>query len=87
MPERTCVGCRAKAPQSELVRLVRVGDGVQVDARGVLPGRGAYLHPGRPECAALAAKKRALPRALRATGLDAASCAAAMDAIAVAPAV
>lgn len=82
MPERTCVGCRAKAPQSDLVRIVRVGDGVQVDAQGVLPGRGAYLHPGRPDCAAQAAKKRALPRALKAVGVDAASCAAALDAVA-----
>ena len=37
------------------------------DPRRRLPGRGAYVHP-RPECLALAERKRAFPRALRLPG-------------------
>jgi N utilization substance protein A len=43
-PVRTCVGCRKRAPASELVRLVLVQDRPTVDARRALPGRGASLH-------------------------------------------
>ncbi len=64
-PERTCVGCRGKSPQRELVRVVRSPSGeVTVDGGGRSPGRGAYLHPA-PECLQLARRRRALERALR----------------------
>jgi uncharacterized protein len=64
-PERTCVGCRQKGPQRELLRVVRAPSGeVTVDARGRSPGRGAYLHPD-PECVHQARRRRALERALR----------------------
>jgi predicted RNA-binding protein YlxR (DUF448 family) len=44
VPIRTCVGCRQRRPQRELVRLVRRPDGVVVrDADGGTPGRGAYV--------------------------------------------
>jgi predicted RNA-binding protein YlxR (DUF448 family) len=39
-PVRTCVGCRRKAPQPELVRFAAV-DGRLQQGRS-LPGRGAY---------------------------------------------
>ena len=45
-PIRTCVGCRAKRPQAELVRCVLDADGVaHVDRRGRdgRGGRGAWL--------------------------------------------
>ena len=43
-PTRTCLGCRARRPKSELVRLVRRADGVvAVDVAARLPGRGAYV--------------------------------------------
>lgn len=59
-PIRTCIACRARAPQNELVRLVRIGD-VVVDATSPrLPGRGAYLHAG---CFELAEKRQAIRRA------------------------
>lgn len=58
-PERTCIACRGRAPQSELLRLVRRGDLV-VDATSPrLPGRGAYLHHG---CLDLAEKRQAIRR-------------------------
>lgn len=42
---RTCVGCGKVAPRADLVRCIRSGDGVVVDAAGRAPGRGAWVHP------------------------------------------
>jgi predicted RNA-binding protein YlxR (DUF448 family) len=44
VPRRTCVGCRTVNEKRELIRIVRTPEGVQIDLRGKLPGRGAYLH-------------------------------------------
>ncbi|WP_026927968.1 YlxR family protein [Granulicoccus phenolivorans] len=65
-PERTCVGCRRRAPQQELLRLVVSAGAVVPDPQRRLPGRGAYLHPSRA-CFEQAERKRALTRALRST--------------------
>jgi len=63
-PTRTCIGCRERAADDELIRLVRSPDGeVVVDLRRRLPGRGAWVHP-RATC--LEASSRALSRAFRA---------------------
>lgn len=70
-PVRTCVGCRETAPRSVLMRLVLDGDRVVVDENATSPGRGAWLHP-RPTCLDLAHKRRALGRALRSPGANAA---------------
>ena len=68
VPERTCVGCRTKAPRSALLRLVATTSGeLAIDTRAVLPGRGAWIHPD-PHCLDLAERRRALGRALRAPG-------------------
>jgi predicted RNA-binding protein YlxR (DUF448 family) len=65
-PERTCVGCREKAPKRDLVRLVAGAPGrVRVDPTGKAPGRGAYLHRD-PECLRLALRRGAIAYALRA---------------------
>jgi uncharacterized protein len=40
---RTCVACRARRPQTELVRLRLVGATLVVDMGERGPGRGAYL--------------------------------------------
>ena len=64
---RTCVGCKERAVKSSLLRLVAVGDDILPDPQARLPGRGAYLHPS-PACLELARRRRAFPRALRATG-------------------
>ena len=63
-PERSCVGCRERAPKAELLRLVRSGDGVRVDPLGRAPGRGAYVHRD-PGCVDAAVRRRALAGALR----------------------
>lgn len=44
VPQRTCVGCRETEAKSNLMRLVRTAEGVQVDPSGRLAGRGAYVH-------------------------------------------
>lgn len=58
-PIRTCIACRQRAPQPELLRLVRQGDRVVDATVPRLPGRGAYLHPG---CVELAVKRQAIRR-------------------------
>ncbi|HET9052182.1 MAG TPA: YlxR family protein [Candidatus Dormibacteraeota bacterium] len=70
VPERTCVGCRAARPKSELARLVlpraEEGAAIALDPTGRRNGRGAYLCADHPlDCLATALKRRALPRALR----------------------
>ncbi|MCI4064821.1 YlxR family protein [Micromonospora sp. R77] len=71
-PERTCVGCRKRAPASELLRIVAIGDGaghrLRPDPTRTLPGRGANMHPD-PACFAQAVRRRAFGRALRVTGI------------------
>ena len=62
-PERTCVGCRRRRGQGELVRLAKDRDRV-VMARPGAPGRGAYLCPA-VKCLEAADKKRAFARAFR----------------------
>ena len=62
---RTCVGCQAKRPKRELVRLVRAANAsVQIDARQLMPGRGAYLCREQ-RCWANGITKRRLDRTLR----------------------
>ena len=64
-PVRTCVGCRRREEQGRLLRVVADGTTVRVDPRRRAPGRGAYVHPD-PACVALAVRKRAFGRTLRA---------------------
>ncbi|WP_110852323.1 YlxR family protein [Georgenia satyanarayanai] len=66
---RTCVGCRARAPRSALVRVVLAPHSPRavVDERTDAPGRGAWLHADRA-CLDLADRRRAFPRALRSAG-------------------
>jgi predicted RNA-binding protein YlxR (DUF448 family) len=69
-PERTCVGCRAKAGKHDLVRVVRIGEGeVVADPAGAAQGRGAYVHLDGG-CVGAAMRTKAFERALR-TGLSA----------------
>ena len=63
-PERTCVGCKGRAPKRALLRFSRSAEGVVLDATWRAPGRGAYVHR-RPACAEEALRKGALARALR----------------------
>jgi len=66
-PVRMCVGCRRRAWIGELLRVVAEDGRLVVDERRRLPGRGAWLHP-EPDCLAKAERRRAFPRALRASG-------------------
>ena len=62
-PMRQCLGCREMKPKSELLRVVRMTDGnVQLDLKGKLPGRGAYLCS--IQCMEKAIKARSLERML-----------------------
>ncbi|MEF2978177.1 YlxR family protein [Subtercola sp. YIM 133946] len=75
-PVRTCVGCRARAEKSSLLRIVvqttaagqrralAQNPVLVVDEAAVLPGRGAYVHPTQA-CFDSAVKRRAFARALR----------------------
>ena len=64
---RTCVGCRACAAKSDLLRVVGRGGEIVPDPRARLPGRGAYLHLSQ-ECFEQAVRRRAFARALRLPG-------------------
>lgn len=66
-PQRTCVGCRKRADQSDLLRVVASGTQVVPDSRVRQEGRGAYVHPSS-KCLDLAERRRVFPRALRVPG-------------------
>ena len=40
-----CIACRESDGKRDLIRLVRVADGVLLDQSGKMAGRGAYVHP------------------------------------------
>jgi predicted RNA-binding protein YlxR (DUF448 family) len=63
-PERTCVGCRRKRAQAELVRFT-LEAGRVVPAGAGARGRSAYVCP-EVDCLESAEKKRAFARAFRA---------------------
>ncbi|WP_382305324.1 YlxR family protein [Herbiconiux sp. UC225_62] len=77
-PVRTCVGCRARATRSSLLRVIATevvsedgvpqGRALVVDESATLPGRGAWLHPSH-ECFHTAVTRRAFGRALRVEGV------------------
>lgn len=65
-PLRSCLGCGAKRPKRELVRVVRTPTGaIEIDLTGRKAGRGAYVCPG-PDCLKAAVKGKKLERALEA---------------------
>ncbi|MEZ5138646.1 MAG: YlxR family protein [Acidimicrobiales bacterium] len=63
-PIRTCVGCRRRRPQADLVRVVADGDGSVAIGR-TLPGRGAWLCRASTSCLDLAIRRHGLARSLR----------------------
>lgn len=63
-PERTCVGCRARARKDELLRLVAHGEQLVLDRKVTEPGRGAYVHPD-PSCIQAAFERGGLAHGLR----------------------
>lgn len=75
-PERTCVACRSRAPQSDLLRLVSAGGALVADPDRRLPGRGCYLH----QSCLPSATPRVLSRGLR-SSLDPAQVATVLGAL------
>ncbi len=77
-PVRTCIGCRRRDEQRQLLRVVGIqvkanGSGttqtsVQPDPDRVEHGRGAYVHATH-ECVQAAQQRRAFGRALRVSGM------------------
>lgn len=44
IPLRSCIACRLKSPKRELIRVVRTPEGtLEIDPKGKMPGRGAYV--------------------------------------------
>ncbi len=44
LPQRTCTACRQVKNKRDLVRIVRTtGGNMEIDEKGKVPGRGAYL--------------------------------------------
>ncbi len=65
IPVRTCIGCREREAQKEMLRLVRTPNGsLRLDAAGRQPGRGGYLHR-REDCWKKFAKRGGTVRSFR----------------------
>ena len=63
-PVRTCIGCRKRRPQAELVRFQVAEDGTVRPVVRPVRGRSAYLCPNA-RCFQRAVARRAFERALR----------------------
>jgi len=61
-PQRTCVGCRAKRPQTDLVRWALTANDTPVACRTAV-GRGAWLCANNTRCLQQAIKRRGFERA------------------------
>lgn len=64
IPHRKCVGCQKIKPKHQLLRIAKNSNGIFIDIKQVLPGRGAYLCKDK-ECLQLAKKKKGLERSLK----------------------
>ena len=62
-PQRRCVGCMESKDQGELIRLVKTPEGVLINPKRDVPGRGTYLCK-RIECLEKAKKKKSIAKAL-----------------------
>ena len=58
---RTCIACKACKPKKELVRIVKLGDQINLDRTGKMNGRGAYICDD-VECAKKLKKQKLLNR-------------------------
>jgi uncharacterized protein len=50
IPVRTCVACRARRPQAQLLRIAKAESGFTPDDARKLEGRGWYVCKDKPEC-------------------------------------
>jgi uncharacterized protein len=64
-PVRTCIACRRQSDKGDFIRIVRNAAGnIEIDLKGKLPGRGAYVC-GNAECVKQTAKGNRLSKALK----------------------
>ena len=66
-PVRTCVGCRERVHQGDLLRVVAEAGRLVPDPHRERTGRGAYVHLSQ-ECVSAALARKAFGRALRTGG-------------------
>jgi predicted RNA-binding protein YlxR (DUF448 family) len=64
IPFRTCIGCRKRAPKASLLRFACTAEGIEIDTRQRLEGRGVYLCRNRA-CVEKGLKAKSLAYALR----------------------
>lgn len=65
VPLRKCVGCQESFPKADLLRVVLTPEGhIELDMRGKMNGRGAYLCR-QLSCLQTARKRKSLERALK----------------------
>ena len=64
-PMRRCIGCMESKPKGNLIRVAYYDGELSVDPTGKADGRGVYICKDA-KCMALAKKKKALQRNLRA---------------------
>lgn len=64
IPQRSCIACRNKTNQGDLIRIVVTDNKVQIDTGGKIRGRGAYLCP-LTGCWEMGLKKNRIEYALR----------------------
>lgn len=69
VPVRMCVACRQPNNKKDMLRVVKMPEGIKLDMTGKAQGRGAYICPSL-ECMEKAKKSRALERALESTTSD-----------------
>jgi predicted RNA-binding protein YlxR (DUF448 family) len=69
IPQRSCVACREKTDKRLLTRVVNTAEGIRLDPRGKLNGRGAYVCH-KPGCWDKVIAGDVLNRALRMTLTD-----------------
>ncbi len=62
LPIRSCIACRKRENQSDLLRVVKSGKQVSPDPAKRMNGRGAWLHPS---CVEMAINRRAFERVLK----------------------
>ncbi len=53
IPVRTCVACRSRRPQAELLRIAKTSSGFTPDEDRKLEGRGWYICKDKPECSSI----------------------------------
>ena len=61
IPERMCIACRKMKPKSELIKIVKNQNGIEIDKEQNKFGRGAYVCKDA-DCIRSAAKRRALSK-------------------------